>query len=137
MTQLVLTRDTSNSLRDATMGEITLDGHHLCWSMELPWRDNEHANSCIPPGVYALGHHWREIGGMETLILSPTEPRAGILIHVANWPSQIEGCIAVGQDKYEINGHCRLIRSAKAMRQVLDAHPTSILIRWDAAKVGG
>ena len=135
MTQLVLTRSTANTLLDAVPGEITLDGHHLCWSMELPWRDNQHDVSCIPPGVYALAPHFREIGGLPSLALEHVPGRAGILIHVANWPEQINGCIAVGTDHYSINNHFKLVRCAKAMGAVLAAKPTSIEVKWDSVKL--
>lgn len=129
MTELVLQRENTHATLDATPGEVFLDDQHLCWSMELPWRGNEHDRSCIPPGTYALGQHFRTIGGLATLHLEHVPDRAGILIHIANWPHEINGCIGVGKQRTIMGDKYALIRSAQAMREVLLAKPTSITIK--------
>ena len=129
MTELVLQREHTHATLDATAGEVFVNGKHLCWSMELPWRDNQHDISCIPPGTYALSQHFRTIGGLATLHLEHVPARAGILIHVANWPHEINGCIAVGVQRNIIGDKYQLIRSAQAMRELLQTKPTSITIK--------
>ena len=65
----------------------------ICHTMELPWINNKTFVSCIPAGVYDIG-----------MVVSPTHGnvykvkdvigRTHILFHIANKPSQLEGCIA-------------------------------------------
>jgi hypothetical protein len=49
--QLILKRD---YLPYGTNGAIWLNGEQICYSIELPWRNNQHEISCIPEGNYAL-----------------------------------------------------------------------------------
>ena len=100
---------------------------HLCWTIELPWRQNIPSISCIPEGSYWLQPHTRP-GGKKSIILfgdtvSPAQadscPRYGILFHPANQPHELKGCIAPGLDRKpgrvnkSVMGMAALMRACK------------------------
>ena len=66
------------------------------WTLERPWQDNNPDTSCIPTGRYhvrkSMSPHLRYV----TPELLNVPGRVGIRIHIANYVSQLEGCIAVG-----------------------------------------
>ena len=78
--------------------------YYTCHTIELPNKNNIKRFSCIPEGCYKVikeqpqGHfnytHFR---------LLNVPGREGILIHIANYVSQLRGCIAVGKDLIDIN----------------------------------
>jgi hypothetical protein len=79
-------------------------GNELCKIVERPWRDNQPGISCVPSGEYNLiPHRSPKFGACYALdgeqndvtILGPSQ-RTHILIHIANFVEQLEGCIAVG-----------------------------------------
>mgnify|MGYP003131918448 CR=1 FL=1 len=79
---------------NATLGVIKLDGETF-YSVERPWLDNQVSVSCIPTGTYETG--WRESPRFgETWHIKDVPDRTYILIHVANFARDVEGCIGLG-----------------------------------------
>lgn len=102
-------------------GEMSLDGRPFCVTCEQPWRDNRKGASCIPAGDYQL-FPWdsRRFGSVLVFVNPallvyaresdiPSEQngiaRSACLIHAANWPFQLQGCVAIGRDIREIPPH--------------------------------
>ena len=90
---------------ESTIGSLYIDGEFECFTLERPWLDNQRRLSCIPEATYGLElkqygrwhERWKDkIWYKGMLILSGTEPRSEILIHVANYPKELLGCIAPG-----------------------------------------
>jgi|SRR5690606_897467 hypothetical protein len=77
-----------------TNGVLTYEGRHVCYTIELPDRNNSRRISCIPEGRYQLKkitypRHGEQIG------LPFVPGRDGILIHAANDAKRdLLGCIA-------------------------------------------
>ena len=89
--QLILKRD---YLPYGTNGEIWLNGEQICFSIELPWRNNQKEISCIPEGNYALRRRCSEHFGWH-LELMDVPGRELILMHPANHAmKELKGCIA-------------------------------------------
>ena len=83
----------------ATLGAIVGAGEILCLSLELPWRDNQTNVSCIPCGQYKLRRRVNWFNAERyghTYEVDAVFGRTGILIHPANAPSELLGCIAPG-----------------------------------------
>lgn len=77
-----------------TNGVLKLDDELICYTIELPWRNNLSRLSCIPPGEYRLVKRYSENHGNH-LILEAVEGRSLILIHPANNAlEELRGCIA-------------------------------------------
>lgn len=76
-------------------GELYVNGKFIAHTLELPWQNNKSYISSIPSGSYKAivrydkSDQWR-------LQLEGVPYRSGVQIHVGNYPSQIEGCVLVG-----------------------------------------
>lgn len=79
---------------DGTNGELFINGAHKCYTIELPWHNNDHGISCIPEGRYHLGKRANEKFGNH-LLVENVPNRSYILIHPANDAlKELLGCIA-------------------------------------------
>jgi hypothetical protein len=79
-------------------GDFIEDDVRVAYSLERPWMGglNIHGQSCILPGTYEVSVDWSPHFNRDMPILLNVPSRDEIRIHPANWPSQLEGCIAVG-----------------------------------------
>lgn len=95
------------------IGKMYVNGEELCYTLELPWKDNKKNVSCIPTGTY--GGFIRTDGTRGWRIeLKAVPGRGNIQIHVGNYPSDILGCILVGMG-YTTN----MVTQSKAARDKL------------------
>ena len=110
MRQLILTR--THESDEGTFGSLaSKDGRLLVHTGECPWRDNAPYKSCVPEGSYFVNRHNSPKFG-DCCILSPTEPRSLILIHLGNYcgdvdkgyRSDVQGCIVVGMGRRKLQG---------------------------------
>tara|TARA_B100001245_G_C22866715_1_gene416814 strand:+ start:808 stop:1215 length:408 start_codon:yes stop_codon:yes gene_type:complete len=89
--ELVLTR---KYFPKGTNGRLTFNGGIICYTIELPWWNNQRNISCIPEGKYLLAKRHTEERGFH-LIVKDVPGRDGILFHPANNAlKELEGCIA-------------------------------------------
>ena len=84
---------------DGTLGCLTVvDAFGMLqrfYSIEKPWADNAINVSCIPEGTYSVG--WRESPRFgDTWHIQDVPGRSHILIHAANFPDDVQGCIGLG-----------------------------------------
>ena len=107
-----------------TNGTIYFNGEQICYTIELPDRNNIRRLSCIPEGCYKLEKrkytkHGEQIGIPAVL------GREAILIHAANNAmKQLMGCIA---PVTELTGEGTGIESRKA----LDKLKALVYSLWD------
>jgi len=101
------------SFSNSIVGELSVNGKRICYTLELPWLWNEEDRSCVPPGTYNTTLRrdkpdgWRiQLEGVEW----EHGVRGGVQIHVGNWPGQTVGCVLVGTD-YKSNA---VLHSEKA-----------------------
>lgn len=71
-------------------------------TLELPWRDNERNISCIPEGSYRVIKH-NSPKFKQSFWLQDVPDRSEILIHIANFTSDLRGCIAPGERHVDMN----------------------------------
>lgn len=83
------------SYEDATIGRLWCEGFQ-CFTLELPWLDNQTNISCIPEGVYEYEKRISPSKGYEVIELKGVEGRTYIQIHAGNYTRQIRGCTLVG-----------------------------------------
>ncbi len=113
--------------RCGTFGRLTLDGRGVCFTLELPWRENRNNVSCIPPGRYQVEwiktprHGWcYHVKGVSS--------RFAILIHPANFAgdttigckTHLQGCIAPGLKIGRLGEQLAVLNSATATRRLAD-----------------
>lgn len=87
---------------DCTLGRLSY-GEFQCFTLELPWVDNEKGISCIPKGIYRVEKYNSPKHG-KVLLLKDVPNRTFIEIHAGNFTRQIEGCILVGAGIRYIDG---------------------------------
>lgn len=135
--ELILQR-TAHSV-ECTQGMLSLPGSVL-YTLELPWiEDADHPggvpnHSCVPAGIYALVLHDtakhpktfalvnEALGVIHESDASQPNARVACLIHIANFPNELEGCIGVGTAA----GTC-VVRSS---RMALDEFKAAV--PWEA-----
>ncbi|WP_422351529.1 DUF5675 family protein [Flagellimonas sp.] len=100
---------------NSVTGELFIKNMFICHTLELPWQQNRSYISSIPSGIYDAflrydkNDKWR-------LQLKNVPNRTGIQIHIGNYPSQIQGCVLVGEKVY--NAKNSLANSAQAYNKI-------------------
>jgi hypothetical protein len=107
-----------------TLGELTVLKNEYCplfkcKTLELPWLDNKRRQSCIPVGDYEVVK-WTSPTFGDCFHITNVPDRDLILIHPANFRSDLLGCIAVGEKHTDINGDGnRDVTNSKATLKML------------------
>lgn len=103
-----------------------------CFTLELPWRENQRNVSCIPAGRYPVIPRFSERFKHHLHLLN-VPGRDLILIHEANFVDQLRGCIAVGDRRMDLNGDGLkdISNSVRTKNRLLEfiKGPTEIVIR--------
>jgi hypothetical protein len=135
-----MTRD----YRDAqcTLGTMSI-GAYKWQTLERPWVEDADSFyscgrkgvSCVPAGDYKLTPHNSEAHPKVWALVNPklgvfhwdtdvppgcNGARTMVLIHAANWPEELRGCIAVGKARVK-NGRWMITRSRDALNEVRNA----------------
>jgi len=84
----------------ATFGNLIYNMIPFCVTLELPWRDNQRNISCVPEGIYTANRRFSPKRKRDVYELVGVPGRDLIQIHIGNKPSDIRGCILVGE-KFE------------------------------------
>ena len=97
------------------MGYLALSNTIKCYTLELPYKGNQNYISSIAVGKYSA--FIRKDGKMGWRIeLVGTGSRKHIQIHTGNSPSDIEGCILVGE-QIEVD-KCLILSSKPALKKI-------------------
>lgn len=111
---------------DRTLGCMTLESGTRLATIERPWLNNQPMVSCIPEGVYKL--HLRDssvvnrttrgayLQGWE---VTGVPNRSFIMLHIANFPHDVEGCIGVGLKQGSLAGELAILQSAPAFNVLM------------------
>lgn len=79
---------------DGTNGKLKCDGEFICYTIELPWKNNEKRVSCIPEGKYFIRKRYSPKFKWHLEVID-VENRNFILFHPANNAlKELNGCIA-------------------------------------------
>lgn len=87
-------------------------------TLELPWKDNQRRISCIPEGEYKAVATFRSSNGQYALWLTDVPGRSEIMMHTANWTSEILGCIAPGVRHEGSGAGVHVVFSREAMDKI-------------------
>jgi hypothetical protein len=111
---------------EGTFGTLTFN-NFFCYTVEKPWVNNVRYMSCIPPGDYFLEYYDSPKFGPSCIIHGGTVSkfpdgnfeRYGILIHPANWSSDVTGCIGLGETMTVLNNRAAVTNSRKTVAEFL------------------
>lgn len=103
-----LTRNKADEKARQTLGKMVVlnDSTEVfnCFTLELPWKGNINNKSCIPTGEYdCIKVPATAAIPYEHILILNVPDREGCCIHIANYYTQIRGCIAVGDAHVDIN----------------------------------
>lgn len=106
-TPMVLKVRRTDKLEKATLGVAELWAGPVCvmrcHTVELPWKDNAKGVSCIPEGTYTMRFTMSNRFKVMLWLVMDVPGRAGVRIHAANHAHQLEGCIALGMGRADID----------------------------------
>lgn len=122
---VILLREKSDE--QGTRGRIYA-GSFKCYSLELPWKENQRGKSCIPVGSYPCRIvRSPRFGNVYGVFDVPG--RGHILIHAGNFAgdterglkSHVQGCILLGEKRGKMDGQEAVLISRTAVRKFMEA----------------
>ena len=73
-------------------------------SIERGWMDNQNMISCVPDGTYDVVLEYSSRFKTKLYELKGVPGRSECKFHAANYARQLNGCIALGKDRKDIDG---------------------------------
>lgn len=120
----MLTLNRFSSQLSGTYGAMIFNGKPVCYTLELPWKNNARNISCIPLGEYQV-YKANSLKYGACFRLNHVPDRDAILIHAGNYLTDTQGCILVGLD-------CSLTGvqySRLALARLLDLLPETFTLK--------
>jgi len=104
---------------EGLIGELSVNGVFVCYTLELAWLWNENDKSCVPPGTYKgfLRHDHKDKWRIE--LTGVPDHREHVQIHIGNFPKDIKGCVVVGT----IYTPDSVFNSSQAYEKLKSAYP--------------
>ena len=109
-----------------TYGTLILPNNYSCMTVERPWLGNKPYISCIPEGEYLMKKRLSSVvsrssggefdSGWE---VKDVLNRTFIMIHPANVPSELEGCIAPGRSQGFYKNQWSITHSRDTFRELM------------------
>ena len=125
-TRLLLIRDdqtaerTYGTLYGFESGNPADEGTFLCYTLEEPWRENQHDISCIPAGTYKWRKYVSSKHGL-CFAIDGVPNRDDIRIHIGNTLENTKGCVLCGKTKTKWGPNWVVAYSRPALRVLLKA----------------
>lgn len=97
-------------------------------TLELPWKNNQRNESCIPEGIYNVIKMAPTVKRPYIYFLVKDVPgRNAILFHPGNYTSDILGCILPGERITDINedGILDITNTTSTLKMLVDLLPDS------------
>jgi hypothetical protein len=118
-----------------TLGMLFIDNVFECFTLELPWKENQRVVSCIPAGDYEVVKRFSETYKNHFHVLNVPD-RDWILIHHGNYFTNTRGCILVGQKLVDINGdgYRDVTDSVNTMKKLNSVLPKKFFLKIEESK---
>lgn len=98
---VLVNRDLMQS--DQSLGICYVDSTYVGQSLERGWKDNKNNISCIPEGTYKLVLEYSNRFKKDLWEIKGVPNRAECKFHSANYGFQLNGCIALGEKRVDMN----------------------------------
>mgnify|MGYP003625343992 FL=1 len=124
---LLLIRD--EFTEKSTIGKLFLDGEMFCYTLELPYLDNQRSISCIPKGEYKVRLRTAKESATRDylhLLVQDVKGRSYILVHIGNTAKDTRGCILVGQSRQQDCVNNSRIAMELLIKEILNLGGTNI-----------
>jgi len=112
-----------------TFGKLIISDNNNAYgswyTVELPWKNNEHGISCIPLGEYDIIPTMFKGEYRSYEIIVPN--RTAIKIHIANTISDLKGCIGLGKKLGVLPNRLAVLNSVQAYKEFTKTIDTD---RW-------
>ncbi len=114
---------------DCTLGRLTYKDFQ-CFTLELPWLDNQTNISCIPAAGAYQAEKYNSYNNGKCIAITNVKDRTHIQIHSGNFVRQIKGCIAVGDSIKFLDGDTipDVTNSKNTLKALLDVLPDEFLV---------
>ena len=118
----------------STLGILEIGGFE-CFTLELPWLENQQNISCIPEGNHLYKKRLSPSKNITVIELIDVENRSYIQIHPGNYTRQIQGCILPGMGLKDIDKDCifDVTNSTDAFNKIMGLAPDTGNIRITTA----
>ena len=113
----------------STIGKLFLNGEMFCYTLELPYINNERRISCIPEGQYKVRLRTAKESSSRDylhLLVQEVKGRSYILVHIGNFPKDTKGCILVGQSRKQDRVNNSTLAMDLLMKEILNLGGTNI-----------
>ena len=113
----------------STIGKLLLDGEMFCYTLELPYLDNQRSISCIPKGEYKVRLRTAKESATRDylhLLVQDVKGRSYILVHIGNTAKDTRGCILVGQSRQQDCVNNSRIAMELLIKEILNLGGTNI-----------
>ena len=101
-------------------------------TLEQNWEDNKRSVSCIPAGTYNVRATQSARFGRKMYLVEGVAERDGIRIHPANFPSELQGCIALGTSIGRTAAKGKMLLNSRVavgrLEKLLDMKPFTLVI---------
>ena len=106
---------------------ILSTGSFTCFTLELPWKDNQPNISCIPHGTYPVKPRKSPRFG-DVFHVTNVEGRSHILIHSGNFAgdtekglkTHVQGCILLGKYRGVLGTQKAVLSSKPTIRRFME-----------------
>ena len=99
----------------STIGQLSVDGVFLCYTLEPRADQSQGKPYCIPAGSYEVEPRFSPHMQAQVLAVKNVPGFTGIEIHAGNFPSDTHGCTVVGMER----GVDEVITSQVALHKLL------------------
>ena len=113
----------------STVGKLFLDGEMFCYTLELPYLDNQRSISCIPEGQYKVRLRTAKESATRDylhLLVKDVKDRTYILFHRGNTSKDTRGCILVGQSRQQNCVNNSTLAMDLLMKEIVNLGGTNI-----------
>lgn len=111
-----------------TIGVLRVNDKFFCYTLELPWRENQRQISCIPTGRYdCIWQRSPKFGWTYQITNVPNRTR--ILIHSGNLSKHTYGCVLLGKSKGLLAGQNAVLSSKPTVSKfarMMDKQPFTL-----------
>ncbi len=117
-------------LDEGVFGAILHLGVPFAVTLEHSFLDNQ---PIIPAGVYTCVATQYHRGGYPTFEITGVDGHSRLLFHKANWETDLEGCVGIGEGFAMLDGHLAIAQSGQGFGEFMQkvGHLPSFQVKFE------